>query len=146
VHEDICFSNWCRHNPISGPSCNDGNACTVNDVCTSGACGGTAITAPAEVAHDRFPGRTTLAWDAVANAAPGTVYDVTSGRADELPAGMGPNETCRASGLTGTSLEVTERPPAGKALWYLVRARNSCGAGTWGTSSNGVTRAPTECP
>lgn len=36
-------------NPIKANNtpCNDGNACTVNDVCTDGACHGTAITCPA---------------------------------------------------------------------------------------------------
>lgn len=148
---NLCTTDTCQ--PSSGCvfssntlSCDDSNPCTVNDQCAAGACGGTAITVPPEIAHDRFPARTSLAWDAVPGAAPGTVYDVARGRANELPAGSGGNETCRASGLTQTSLSVPEFPPIGKALWYLVRARNTCGLGTWGSWSNGVPRFPSVCP
>lgn len=127
-------------------SCDDANSCTINDVCSGGACGGTLITYPPEVTHDRFPTKTTFLWDQVAGAVPGTVYDVVRGRANELPSGTGPNDTCRAVGITQLSIGVGETPPIGKALWYVVRARNSCGAGTYGNWSNGIPRFADVCP
>ncbi len=52
---DVCTSGngttGCSHsNATNGTACNDGSACTSSDVCTSGACGGTAISCA-----DAFP-------------------------------------------------------------------------------------------
>lgn len=33
----------CQHPFLTGPSCNDGNACTINDMCVGGSCSGTAL-------------------------------------------------------------------------------------------------------
>jgi hypothetical protein len=127
-------------------ACDDGNGCTVNDVCAGGGCGGTTVPPPAEVAHDRFTNRTTFTWDAVANAGPGTVYDVARGWANGLPPGSGAGEICLASGITLTSLHDASLPRFGLAHWYLVRARNACGTGVWGWWSNGVPRFTAACP
>jgi hypothetical protein len=36
---DTCVpSTGCSHTPLSGPTCSDGNACTINDTCVSGTC------------------------------------------------------------------------------------------------------------
>jgi hypothetical protein len=37
-------------------------------------------------------------------------------------------------------------PPAGAAFWYLVRAKNVCGTGTYGSASGGSPRLGTACP
>jgi hypothetical protein len=39
---DVCTTGTCHNNPSSGASCDDGNFCTVTDVCTAGVCGGAA--------------------------------------------------------------------------------------------------------
>jgi len=143
---DACvLPNGCTYTNNSAP-CNDTNGCTVNDLCAGGACNGTTITPPAEVGHDRFSTRTTLVWDAVVNPVPGTVYDVARGLTADLHPGVGGNETCTASGLTGTSLSVPDLPAAGAPFWYLVHARNSCGDGSWGSGSNGLPRTLPACP
>jgi len=38
---DICESGECVYSSISGISCDDGNACTINDTCSDGECVGT---------------------------------------------------------------------------------------------------------
>lgn len=145
---DACVpaTGACTHSNVSG-SCDDTNPCTINDVCGGGACGGTPISIPPEVTRDRFAAnKTTLAWDAVPGAVPGTVYDIVRGRTNELPVGTGPNEVCRASGLTVLSSSETEIPAHGVGLYYLVRARNTCGHGSYGGRSNGLPRVTNACP
>jgi concanavalin A-like lectin/glucanase superfamily protein/slime mold repeat-containing protein len=41
---DVCISpDGCQHIPANdGGACNDGNGCTIDDICTSGVCGGTS--------------------------------------------------------------------------------------------------------
>ncbi len=42
--EGTCVDGQCTYAPMpEGTSCNDGNACTKNDVCTQASCGGTAL-------------------------------------------------------------------------------------------------------
>jgi Dictyostelium (slime mold) repeat len=38
----------CRQEPLTGPSCDDGNGCTENDHCTAGSCGGRPVSCPAD--------------------------------------------------------------------------------------------------
>jgi len=38
-----------------------------------------------------------------------------------------------------------ELPPAGSAYYYLVRAENACGAGSWGQDSDGLERVGVDC-
>jgi hypothetical protein len=46
-------SGQCLTNPISGPSCDDGNPCTANDICTNGTCTGAVRFCPAtDQCHD----------------------------------------------------------------------------------------------
>jgi hypothetical protein len=39
-----CSAGACRYNHADGVACDDGDACTTNDRCASGACAGTAVT------------------------------------------------------------------------------------------------------
>ena len=83
-----------------------------------------------------------LSWLATATA---TAYDVSGGAIGALGSNA---PACLASTLAG--LEWTDPdpplpPPAGR--YYLVRALNSCGAGTWGVSTSGSPRGgPGTCP
>jgi hypothetical protein len=88
----------------------------------------------------------TLSWDSVGpSAGDGTVYDVVRGYLSELPVGRGASETCLARGLAEAATVDTEVPPPGEGYWYLVRGRNGCGIGGYGTASAGQVRSTTVC-
>ena len=73
-------------------------------------------------------------------------YDVMRGVLGQFPVGTGPDEVCLASGLTTTSLADASHPSAGDGSYYLVRARNVCGAGSYGSASSGAPRTTSVCP
>jgi photosystem II stability/assembly factor-like uncharacterized protein len=89
----------------------------------------------------------TLEWNPVQpGAGSGTVHDVLRGALEELPVGAGASELCVASGVAGTSASDAAEPPSEGGFWYLVRARNACGAGTYGSDSTGSERTSSACP
>jgi len=70
-------------------------------------------------------------------AGPGTTYDIASGSLMQLRAtgGFG-GAVCLASGLKDSTYRDTRQaPPPEDGYYELVRARNSCGIGSWGDSS-----------
>jgi hypothetical protein len=69
-------------------------------------------------------------------AGPGTVYDVVRGRIDELREDGGyARATCAVQGLSDTPwVDATPELLPGGGLYYLVRGRNSCGAGSFGST------------
>jgi hypothetical protein len=71
---------------------------------------------------------------------------VLRGLVPELALASRPSDACLATGLVAGSLTDTERPAPGGSFFYLVRARNACGSGTWGTASSGAPRLVTGCP
>ncbi len=84
------------------------------------------------VARDQAPG-VRLTWDLQYSFSGGMVHDIMRGRLSGLipPA---PSE-CAAMGVSGASSVVTDADcaaPLGDGCWYLVRARDSCGAGPYG--------------
>jgi hypothetical protein len=95
-----------------------------------------AIAFPAEVAALTY-GEAGLAWPSLApQAGPGTAYDLVRG---DLAAHAA---SCWSPGVTATSIDDTQAPAPESGFFYLVRGRNSCGAGSYGTT--GMTLAP--CP
>lgn len=74
----------------------------------------------------------TLVWTAPEGLMPGTMYDVARGLVEDLPVGSGSTEVCVASSIQSTSATDSTAPGSGEAYWYLVRARTSCGTGTYG--------------
>jgi hypothetical protein len=118
----------------------------VNDACTGGVCGGTAIIVPNEVTGLNVQSdKQTLIWNSAAGAGQGTVHDVPRGLVNQLPVGSGGSEIC----LTTTGAATTTdgaTPAAGSSFWYLVRGRNSCGTGTYGTDSSSNPRNTSVCP
>ena len=116
-----------RDGAAAGTDCNDEDAAVV----AAPAVVTGVLLQPAE-------GATRLSWDSqdvVAGA--GTVYDVASGRlADLLAAGTYDDATCLAAGLGDTPWDDTSADPAaGDCVFRLIRARNTCGAGSYGDSS-----------
>ncbi|HEX6852403.1 MAG TPA: hypothetical protein VF139_13475 [Candidatus Polarisedimenticolaceae bacterium] len=76
----------------------------------------------------------------------GTLFDLARGVLAELRAGSHAGETCAVAGSPSTSASDPAVPPAGTGFWYLVRARNACGSGSWGAGSNGTPRSVAACP
>jgi hypothetical protein len=88
---------------------------------------------------------TPLTWQGQAEACgPETRYDLVSG---VISSGTGPgfgSAACLASSTATSHDDAQPAPPAGSAHWYLVRARNSCGVGTFGTPPRDAAIPP--CP
>ncbi|PYQ11620.1 MAG: hypothetical protein DMH00_07735 [Acidobacteria bacterium] len=157
-----------------GTTCEDGNPCTASDICQAGACqagppadldhdshvsgvcGGDDCNdgnplvwfSPIEVANLTVDatGSTTLTWDDQgALTGPEGTYDLVSG-GDFLVAGSFgfATSTClQSAGPTGYT-DSRPDPAPGSAFWYLARARNSCGVGTYGTALRDSSIPP--CP
>ena len=125
----------------------DGHVCAAD--CDDADAG--SFAPPGEVSGLRIRAdKKTLQWNTAA-AGIGTAYDVARGLLSELPVGAGASETCIASGLApGPGFFVAfpdpESPGAGSGFWYLVRAANGCGVGTYGLESGGAERLTKACP
>jgi hypothetical protein len=105
-----------------------------------------AIPAP-EVQGLRFDGGAPreLSWQ---SAGAGLTYDAVSGGLAELVTiGFG-GAICVAQDRSSTQLDDPRPDPAsGLGFYYLVRAGNACGPGTWGFRSSGAERTvPAVCP
>ena len=131
-----CTDDGCS--PASGcfhannaASCDDGNPCTVGDVCGGGACNaGTPIAAPPEVGNFGVdPNKVHFTWPAALNA---TIYDVVSGTRTSGALNFGAS-LCLSAQADTTYDDMRANPSAGSGYWYLVRGRNSCGTGTYGS-------------
>lgn len=88
----------------------------------------------------------TITWDPdSASTGADTVHDVLRGDVAQLPIDDGLTETCLGS-FAGTTTTDDKIPLEGEAYWYVTRARNACGAGTYGFASGGVERTSNACP
>ncbi|HXU10955.1 MAG TPA: FG-GAP-like repeat-containing protein [Candidatus Binatia bacterium] len=77
---------------------------------------------------------TGLAWQGQDLACgPETRYDLVSGPLSPGSGPVFPSSTCLSSTTAVVYDDARPAPPAGSAWWYLVRSRNSCGAGSYGT-------------
>ncbi|HXI03075.1 MAG TPA: hypothetical protein VNI57_07845 [Candidatus Saccharimonadales bacterium] len=85
----------------------------------------------------------TLSWTPLAGP---VVYDVMRGSLSMLPVGDEPDETCLASQTSATSTSDATLPAPGAGFYYLARATDSCGVGSYGTTSGGSGRTSTVCP
>jgi hypothetical protein len=134
-------------NAPDGTPCIDGNDCTSDDVCASGACAGTPVLGPPEVGNNvqvsRAGSDAILVWSPSTGA---NSSSVSRGRLDALPVGSSPGtETCLASRVAVPTASATDIdvPAPGSGFWYLVRGENACGAGSYGhQGQNGVPTVP----
>jgi len=107
---------------------------------------GGSYAAPGEITQRASANDDLIAWDPLdVQAGPGTGYDVMRGLVSELALLSRPSDTCLAAGLAASSFTDTARPAPGSAFFSLVRARNGCGMGTWGTASSGAPHIVTAC-
>ena len=126
----------------------DGVGCVID--CDDGSAG--AFASPGEVSGVRFAAdKTELLWNSQSvTAGSGTLYDVVRGALVELPVGAGGSEVCLESdygpGSDPVVLDDSETPGAGDGFWYLVRATNTCGIGSYGKTSANEERVTTICP
>ncbi|HET9298936.1 MAG TPA: hypothetical protein VFO11_03260, partial [Candidatus Polarisedimenticolaceae bacterium] len=102
---------------------------------------------PGEVAGLAFGAdKETLSWTSQAAwAGGGTVYDVVRGLTSALPVG-GAGETCLLSASATPQVVDQDLPEVGTSFYYLVRATNACGVGSYGTSTSGAPRMTGACP
>ncbi|HEU5180168.1 MAG TPA: hypothetical protein VFW45_05215, partial [Candidatus Polarisedimenticolia bacterium] len=143
-----------------GTVCSDGNACTMGDACVQGsciagpptdldgdgridaACAGTDCNdanpfvwaAPVEVTELAFSSGSTFSWtDQASLTGPETAFDLASGSFSTGQGfGFSQSACLQAGGGVGYS-DNRQDPSLGQGYWYLVRARNSCGTGTYGS-------------
>jgi len=107
----------------------------------------TVFASPGEVSNTMFGAdRLTLSWSSAApTAGSATQHQVLRGLVAELPVG-GASDSCIVAGTLASSVTDSDVPPAGAAFWYLVRAENACGIGTYGATSGGSPRVGAACP
>ena len=120
------------------PSCDD---CDPAD--------GTVFATPGEVSGLGWAADTiTLTWDsAIPNAGSSTLHTVIRGNIAELPVGAGASEICIAGATSAASAEDASTPLFPETgTWYLGRASNACGTGTYGLESDGSERLSLSCP
>ncbi len=142
-----------------GTLCSDGNACTMGDACVQGscvsgpptdldgdgridaACAGTDCNdtnpfvwaAPGEVAGLVFSSTSAFSWtDQAPLTGPEVSYDVASGPLSAAGLGFDASACLQAGGGLGFT-DGRPDPAVGQGFWYLVRGRDSCGTGTYGT-------------
>jgi hypothetical protein len=150
---NVCTTDSC--NPVSGcvftnntNACDDGNGCTVSDICSGGVCSGTPITAPGEASGVLASAdHATYTWAALSGA---TRYDVLRGSLFAFPVGPGGGDESCFNDLPGPTLSDATSPAPGGGFFYLARGENTCGNGSYGTQGvNGAPGAPrssTTCP
>jgi len=128
------------------PPDRDGDGVINVDDCAPDDAGSIAL--PAEVQSLQIAAdRQTLTWTSTAPAAgSGTVHNVLRGLVTQFPVGSGAGEICLATTLTASATDTTVPTVSQKGFWYLVRGRNTCGAGTYGTTSSGAPRTSATCP
>jgi hypothetical protein len=139
------FDN-CMNIPNANQANVDGDA--AGDLCDCAPTDGTVFAIPVEVAGITLPSdKFTLTWtSAQPTSGSSTLHDVLRGALAELPVGSGTGETCVVSGTSAATASDSALPVAGDGFWYLVRGRNSCGVGSYGVDSSGVTRSSSACP
>ena len=131
---------------IDDPVDTDGDGVLLCQDCDPVDAGAHAI--PAEIAVVVFEqDRETLIWESAApGAGVGTLHDVLRGSLSEFPVGSGGSGTCISSGIAGSTTTDSTMPALGTGRWYLVRGRNGCGVGTYGSTTAGTTRQSGVCP
>jgi len=127
----------------------DVDADGVADVCDCAPGNGGAFAPPSEpLALGLSADKKTITW-AVADPSggTGTVYDVIAGDLATLrTTGLFVTAACLgASGVTPQRVDPVV-PPAGSGTFYVIEARNVCGASGFGATSGGVPRAHASCP
>jgi hypothetical protein len=135
-----------------GTPCDDASACTINDTCSAGVCGGSGPLLPQDVGDSvtlsQSGGITTISWTPAPDSASSSVL---RGLVTQLPVGPGGgDEICLDDGNVSGSTIDAEDPAPDESFWYLVRGVNACGVGPYGYEeaggANATPRSSTTCP
>jgi len=86
--------------------------------------------------------RTYLSWGDGDYPSSATRWDVIQGVIGDWPASRG---TCLPVTMSW-QVNTLSDPFPGTGLWWLIRGRNVCNVGTYGTDSSGVERVNVACP
>jgi hypothetical protein len=106
---------------------------------------GTAFVIPREVSSVRFRPGGLFEWNgAVAGSGSGARYDVVRGSLSQLPSGSGSGEICLSNDASARTLTDATIPTPGTGFYYLLRASNACGTGTYGAGTS-VPRSTGAC-
>ncbi|MBZ5640110.1 MAG: hypothetical protein LAO51_15285 [Acidobacteriia bacterium] len=114
-----------------GTACEDGNACTAGDTCQTGVCvSGAPVPGPGVTGGLAFGNVNDLSWTAPIGA---TGYDVVRGTLSMLiGSGFTPaTDICLGNHITDPFISDTHVPAEGDADWFLIRAYDPCGTGTF---------------
>jgi hypothetical protein len=126
----------------------DGDLDGVADACDCAPGNPGVFAVPPEVGNLAFGSdKATLSWSsALPGGGSSTVHDGIAGALTSLPVSGDAGVACVGPGTAGTSVSDSSVPPPGQGRWYLVRGRNSCGAGTFGAATGGAERLSNVCP
>ena len=130
-------------NPAASEACNG-----IDDDCdgaTDESAGAGLVSA---VSASKSGSTASFAWAATPGA---TTYDVLRGHAGVFPVGSNPGtETCLGDNLAVATVSDAGVPAVGAGYWYVVRAQNACGIGSYGfQGDHGVpttARISSTCP
>jgi aldose sugar dehydrogenase len=128
-----------RLEPVPG-ALNDADQDQVDAACDCKPNDASAYALPVEVLRlrtKRTGGTLTLSWDTQNHSAgAGTTYALVSGYLADLRENAGFADACTLKAAAQAPPVVDTRPlAAGQGWFYLVRAQNSCGSGTFGSGS-----------
>jgi hypothetical protein len=108
-----------------GTSCNDQDATTCGDICTSAVCAGHAVAAPAEIDDtlrlDKTPTDTTITW-----SNPPGPYGVYRGTNGPEGSPWSYNQSCLVTGLVAPPWVDPEVPAPGVFFYYLISRFDEC--------------------
>jgi subtilisin family serine protease len=126
----------------------DADADGIVDACDCAPASNGAFDVPGEVGGLRSASASVLSWTSLGAAAgSGTVYDLLRGDLAGLRAGQPvAGAACLATGLPAAAFEDPGEPGAEAGYFYLVQARNACGAGGYGAATDGSPRTHAACP
>jgi hypothetical protein len=133
------FPGWAAQAESDGDGVPDALDCAPSDP--------SAYAIPGAVQDVRYETRNALFWSPPASpSGSGIVYDVLRGSLPGFPVGSGAGEVCLASGTATAFIDEGSVPDPGAGAYFLVRAANVCGKGTYGARSSGIERTSAACP
>jgi len=122
----------------------DGDGDGITDACDCAPANASAFTLPGDVRGLGHASESLLSWSPGSGA---TVYDVLRGDLAVLRSGLSvASAACLGTGLSTTSFDDPSVPGSEGGYFYLVQARNACGAGGYGTATDGSPRTHAACP
>ena len=107
---------------------------------------GTVWALPGQTTAMLFSNKTTLSWSAPANAGGSAALAYGVARLDTGAGFTGPACLADPNNLD-TTIAISGNPTIGNGYYFLSRAGNACGRGSWGQASSGAERVyPLACP